>query len=163
MRQIRQSRLTNYDNFPIVAFLSIGFSHHSAILAKAKTMEERKYYIQLCHDQQLSLEGIERRIAENAYAHRGQMPNNFSNTIADYRQAFRAIQMFKDEYLLDYINVEPLGVRDEDLDERVIENENDHWVDLLFFNRILRATVVVDLLCCAQHNNSNIMMVYYGL
>ena len=167
-------QLTNYDNFPIVAFLSIGFSHHSAILAKVKTMEERKYYIQLCHDQQLSVEGIERRIAENAYAHRGQMPNNFSNTIADYRQAFRAIQVFTDEYLLDYINVEPLGVRDEDLDERVIENEivqniknfimtfgkgftfsgyqvhydklgHDHWVDLLFFNRILRATVVVEL------------------
>ena len=39
--EIRQLQLTNYDNFPIVAFLSIGFSHHSAILAKAKTMEER--------------------------------------------------------------------------------------------------------------------------
>ena len=82
--------------------------------------------------------------------------------------------MFKDEYLLDYINVEPLGLRDEDIDERVIENEivhniknfimtfgkgftfsgcqvhydklgHDHWVDLLFFNRILRSTVVVEL------------------
>ena len=50
---IRQLQLTNYDNFPIVAFLSIGFSHHSTILAKAKTTEERKYYIQLCYDQQL--------------------------------------------------------------------------------------------------------------
>ena len=31
--------------------------------------------------------------------------------------------MFKDEYLLDYINVEQLGERDEDIDERVIEKE----------------------------------------
>ena len=36
--EIRQLQLTNFDNFPIVAFLSIGFSHHSAILAKVKTM-----------------------------------------------------------------------------------------------------------------------------
>ena len=159
---------------PVAAFFSIGFSHHTLILSKVKSTEERNYYIQLCADMQLSYDALERKIAENAYAHRGQMPNNFSKTIADYRQAFRAIQMFKDEYLLDYINVEPLGVRDEDLDERVIENEivqniknfimtfgkgftfsgsqvhydklgHDHWVDLLFFNRILRATVVVEL------------------
>ena len=161
-------------NVPIAAFFSIGFTHHIAILSRVKNKEERYFYIQLCYDMSLSVDALERKIAENAYAHRGQMPNNFSKTIADYRQAFRAIQMFKDEYLLDYINVEPLGVRDEDLDERVIENEivqniknfimtfgkgftfsgsqvhydklgHDHWVDLLFFNRILRATVVVEL------------------
>lgn len=95
-------------------------------------------------------------------------------TIPDYKRAFQAIQMFKDEYLLDYINVEQLGERDEDIDERVIENEivhnvknfimtfgrgfsymgnqvhydklgHDHWVDLLFFNRILKSLVVIEL------------------
>ena len=92
----------------------------------------------------------------------------------DYKQAFRAIQMFKDEYLLDFINVEELGIRDEDVDERVIENSivhnvknfimtfgkgfafignqvhldklgHDHWVDLLFYNRDLERTVVFEL------------------
>ena len=56
------------------------------------------------------------------------MPNNFGTTIPDYKQAFQAIQMFKNEYLLDYINVEQLGERDEDIDERVIENEIVHNV-----------------------------------
>ena len=169
-----QVMLLPITNVPVAAFFSIGFTHHIAILSRVKTKEERYYYIQLAADLQLTVDALERKIAENAYAHRGQMPNNFSKTIADYKQAFRAIQMFKDEYLLDYINVEPLGVRDEDLDERVIENEivqniknfimtfgkgftfsgsqvhydklgHDHWVDLLFFNRILRATVVVEL------------------
>lgn len=159
---------------PVAAFFSIGFTHHITILSKVKTQEERYYYIQLCHNMSLTVDELERRIAENAYAHRGQMPNNFNHAIADYKQAFRAIQMFKDEYLLDYINVEQLGIRDEDLDETVIENEivhnvknfimtfgkgfaflgsqvhfdklgHDHWVDLLFFNRILRSTVVVEL------------------
>ena len=80
------------------------------------------------------------------------MPNNFTVTIPEYKQAFKAIQMFKDEYLLDYLNVEQLGMRDEDIDEKVIENQvhfdklgHDHWVDLLFFNRVLRSLVVVEL------------------
>lgn len=44
----------------------------------------------------------------------------------NYKQAFQAIQMFKDSYLLDYLNTEQLGQREEDIDERVIENEIVH-------------------------------------
>ena len=161
-------------DIPIVAFFSIGFSHHTLILSKTKTLEERRYYIQLCSDLQLSYGALERKIAEDAYHNQGNMPNNFEMTIPDYKRAFQAIQMFKDEYLLDYINVEQLGERDEDIDERVIENEivhnvknfimtfgrgfsymgnqvhydklgHDHWVDLLFFNRILKSLVVIEL------------------
>lgn len=160
---------------PIIAFFSIGFTHHIAILSRTKTPEERIFYIQLCYDQKLSVEEIRKKIdEEDAFHNQGRMPNNFSATIPEHKQAFRAIQMFKDEYLLDYINVEQLGAREEDIDERVIENEivhnirnfimtfgkgftysgnqvhfdklgHDHWVDLLFFNRILRSTVVVEL------------------
>lgn len=165
---------TVFSNIPIAAFFSIGFSHHVMILSKTKTMEERKFYIQLCSDLQLSYEALGHRIAEDAYHNQGKMPNNFVNTIPDYKQAFQAIQMFKDSYLLDFINTEQLGQREEDIDERVIENEivhnmrnfimtfgkgfayigcqvhfdklgHDHWVDLLFFNRILRSLVVVEL------------------
>lgn len=171
------------EDIPVVAFFSIGFSHHILILSKVKSMGERKFYIQLCADLSLSVDALERKISEDTYHNQGKMPNNFGVTIPDYKRAFQAIQMFKDEYLLDYINVEQLGERDEDIDERVVENEivhniknfimtfgrgfsylgnqvhydklgHDHWVDLLFFNRVLRSLVVIDLLCCAQHNNS---------
>ncbi|MBQ6306232.1 MAG: DUF1016 family protein [Bacteroidales bacterium] len=171
---IRQLQLTNYDNFPISAFFGIGFTHHCAILSGVKTLQERLFYIQLCFNQSLTVEGIQQRISEDTYHNQGKMTNNFANTMPDYKQAFRAIQMFKDSYLLDYINTEQLGQREEDIDERVIENEivhnirnfimtfgkgfsfigsqvhfdklgHDHWVDLLFFNRILRSLVVVEL------------------
>lgn len=171
------------EDIPVVAFFSIGFSHHILILSKVKSMGERKFYIQLCADLSLSVDALERKIAEDAYHNQGKMPNNFGVTIPDYKRAFQAIQMFKDEYLLDYINVEQLGERDEDIDEHVVENEivhniknfimtfgrgfsylgnqvhydklgHDHWVDLLFFNRVLRSLVVIDLLCCAQHKTS---------
>ncbi len=162
------------EDIPVVAFFSIGFSHHILILSKVKSMGERKFYIQLCADLSLSVDALERKISEDTYHNRGKMPNNFDVTIPDYKRAFQAIQMFKDEYLLDYINVEQLGERDEDIDERVIENEivhniknfimtfgrgfsylgnqvhydklgHDHWVDLLFFNRVLRSLVVIEL------------------
>lgn len=162
------------DCFPLVAFLSIGFTHHCKILTKVKDVEERKFYIQLCADLSLSVDALDRKIIEDAFHNQGKMPNNFGMTIPDYKRAFQAIQMFKDEYLLDFINVEQLGERDEDIDERVIENEivhniknfimtfgkgfsymgnqvhfdklgHDHWVDLLFFNRILKSIVVVEL------------------
>ena len=124
----RQLQLANFSGVPWVAFLSIGFTHHCTILTKVKDIEERKFYIQLCADFSLSVDALERKIAEDAFHNQGKMPNNFGTTIPDYKQAFQAIQMFKNEYLLDYINVEQLGERDEDIDERVIENEIVHNV-----------------------------------
>lgn len=112
-------------DIPFVAFFSIGFSHHTLILSKTKTLEERRYYIQLCSDLQLSYDALERIIAEDAYHNQGNMPNNFGMTIPDYKRAFQAIQMFKDEYLLDYINVEQLAAYLRVLDdEERIEGEN---------------------------------------
>ena len=43
--EIRQLQLANLPNFPLREFLSISFTHHIAILAKAKTYEERVFYI----------------------------------------------------------------------------------------------------------------------
>lgn len=53
---------------PIAAFFSIGFSHHTLILSKVKTAEERNFYIQLCANMKLSYDELERQIAENAQA-----------------------------------------------------------------------------------------------
>ena len=164
----------NLLDIPIAAFFSIGFTHHIAILSGSSTMEERSFYIHLCHEEKLSVSELQKRIAEDAFHNQGKMPNNFNAAIPDNKQAFKAIQLFKDEYLLDFINVEQLGQREEDIDERVIENEivhnirnfimtfgkgfayignqvhydklgHDNWIDLLFFNRILRSLVVVEL------------------
>ena len=171
---IRQLRLTNLSNFPIVPFLSISFTHHITILTKAKEWDERLFYIQYACDRKLNADELEATIKKDLYHHQGEMPNNFLSTIPDYKQAYRAIQMFKDEYMLDFINVEELGMRDEDIDEKVIEQGivhniknfimtfgkgftfngsqvhydklgHDHWIDLLFYNRDLRRLVVFEL------------------
>ena len=171
---IHQLRLMNLDNFPAVSFLSISFTHHMVIITHAKEWDERLFYIQYAFDRKLSIEELEKALKKDLYHHQGQIPNNFLVTIPEYKHAYRAIQMFKDEYLLDFINVEELGMRDEDIDERVIEQSivhnvknfimtfgkgftfngsqvhydkfgHDHWIDLLFYNRDLRRLVVFEL------------------
>ena len=171
---IHQLRLMNLDNFPAVSFLSISFTHHMVIITHAKEWDERLFYIQYAFDRKLSIEELEKVLKKDMYHHQGQIPNNFLVTIPEYKHAYRAIQMFKDEYLLDFINVEELGMRDEDIDERVIEQSivhnvknfimtfgkgftfngsqvhydkfgHDHWIDLLFYNRDLRRLVVFEL------------------
>lgn len=161
-------------DFPIAAFMSIGFSHHYAIVSKVKDIEQRKFYIQFAADYKVKVEDLEELIKSDLYHHQGDLPNNFRRTIPDQLQAYRAITMFKDEYLLDYINTEELFVRDKDHDEKVIEQgiinnvKNfimtfgkdftfvgnqyhlekfgvEQFPDLLFFNRELACLVVVEL------------------
>lgn len=164
----------NLPDFPVVAFLSISFSHHTAVLAHVKTFEERKFYIQYAADFKVRVDDLVSLMKSGFYNHRGELPNNFNKTIPDKLQAYRAITMFKDEYLLDFINTEELFVRDKDRDERVIEQsivQNvkefimtfgkdftfvgnqyhlekfgvEEFPDLLFFNRELAALVCVEL------------------
>ena len=161
-------------NFPITAFMNIGFTHHYAIISKVKDVEQRKFYIQFAADTKAKVEDLEQIINNDLYSHQGELPNNFKKTIPDQLQAYRAITMFKDEYLLDFINTEELFIRDKDRDERVIEQRIVHNVkefimtfgkdftfvgnqyhlekfgveefpDLLFFNRELAALVCVEL------------------
>lgn len=161
-------------NFPITAFMNIGFTHHYAIITKVKDVEQRKFYIQFAADTKAKVEDLEQIINDDLYSHQGELPNNFKKTIPDQLQAYRAITMFKDEYLLDFINTEELFIRDKDRDERVIEQrivQNvkefimtfgkdftfvgnqyhlekfgvEEFPDLLFFNRELAALVCVEL------------------
>lgn len=173
--EIRQLQLANLPDFPLVEFFSISFTHHIRIIENTKKLDERLFYIRYCHEYKPTTDALSSIIKQQApYHHQGSMPNNFLATIPDYKQAYRAISMFKDEYLLDFVNVEELGMHDEDIDERVIEQSivhnvknfimtfgkgfafignqvhfdklgHDHWIDLLFYNRELRRTVVFEL------------------
>ena len=100
---IRQLQLANLPDFPLKEFLSIGFTHHIRILENTKDMDERLFYIRYCNDYKPTADDLVSVIKrQDLYHHQGQMPNNFLATMPDYKQAYRAIRMFKDEYLLDY-------------------------------------------------------------
>lgn len=97
---------------PAEAFFTIGFTHHRTIISKVKDMNERIFYIRRCAEEKYSREALVKAIGRDDYHHQGQMPNNFLQTLPSSQQALRAISTFKDEYLLDYINVEELDVRE---------------------------------------------------
>ncbi len=162
-------------NFPMEEFLSIGFTHHRIILSKVKDKDARLFYIRRCYDEKFNVESLSKAIMQDDYHHQGSLPNNFLQTLSVSEQAFRAVSTFKDEYLLDYINVEEIGIRDrEDIDEKVVENAivhniknfiltfgkdftfvrnqyhldafgEDQFIDILFFNRALNCLVAVEL------------------
>lgn len=167
--------IPNTLDFPAAEFLAVPFTHHSRILGKAKTIEERYYYIRRCAQEHMSVDAIVRLMNDNAYERQASLPNNFSKNILDAKEARKAVMMFKDEYTLDFLNVEEIGERDsEDIDERVVEQQViqnikkfimtfghdfafignqyhlevygvEHFPDLLFFNRELNAMVCVEL------------------
>jgi predicted nuclease of restriction endonuclease-like (RecB) superfamily len=168
-------QIPNIAEFPIEDFFKVPFTHHSRIVAGAKALEARYYYIHRTAEEHLSVDTLKKLIKQDAYGHREQMPSNFTKTISNAAMMRKAVMMFKDSYMLDFINVEEIGIRDSiDVDERVVEREIvnkvknfimtigrdfafignqqllevygvEHFPDLLFFNRELNAMVVIEL------------------
>ena len=156
-------------------FLSISFTLHVEILNKTSTLEERLFYIHNAATYKWDKYKLRELLKQDLFHHQSEMPNNFLLTMPKRTQALKAMSMFKDEYLMDYINVEELGARDaSDVDERVIEQAivqnvknfimmfgkdftfvgnqyhlekfgKDHFIDLLFYNRELTCLVAVEL------------------
>lgn len=82
-------------------------------------MDARCYYIHRTAEEHLSEERLKVLLDSNAYEYRATIPNNFPRTLSDAEMARKAVMMFKDEYLLDFINVEEIGEREcIDVDER---------------------------------------------
>lgn len=162
------------DEFNWSDFVAIGFSHHIEIITKAKSLDARLFYIHESATRFWSKYTLRDYLKVDLYNHRGKLTNNFTTTMPSTKQALKAINTFKDEYLLDFINVEELDEQNEDLNERVLENsivnnikrfiltfgqdfifvgnqyrlevsEEEMFVDLLFFNRELNSLVAVEL------------------
>ena len=116
--------IPNAEDFPAAEFLLVPFTHHSRILSKTGNLQERYYYIRRCAREHLSVESLVRLMANEAYQNQQSLPNNFPLTMPDAKEARKAVMMFKDEYALDFINVEEIGERDNaDIDERVVEQK----------------------------------------
>lgn len=158
-------------DFDLQCFLSIGFTHHYELLIKTDSLEERLFYIKCCVSEFWNVEKLKYNLKSNLYAKQGKLPNNFKTTISDSVLQQKALLSFKDEYLLDYINIES---SEDEPDERVLESgivnnirkfimslgkdfsfignqyrliveEQEYFIDLLFFNRQLQCLVAIEL------------------
>ena len=155
-------------------FLGISFSHHLEILQKTKDIQEVLFYIHQTVLHKWDKYDLRNRLKEGLYQKQGAAANNFLQTMP-VNDARKAVGMFKDEYLLDYINIDEMEVdKPEDIDEWVIEKAivrnikqfimtfgrdfayignqyhleifgEELFPDLLFLNRELNCMVVVEL------------------
>ena len=155
-------------------FLSVSFSHHIEILHKTKDIHEVLFYIHQTVIHKWDKYDLRDRLKSGQYKLQQSATNNFIQTMPVVN-ARKAIGMFKDEYLLDFINVEEMEVdKPADVDERVVEQAivrnvkqfimtfgrdfayignqyhleiftNEMFPDLLFFNRELNCMVCVEL------------------
>lgn len=164
---IIRSLLTNELEFN---FQKVGFTHHFEILSKTKTIEERIFYISKSASEFWSVTTLKYHLKSNLFRQQGTLPNNFSKAITQNDLRAKALLAFKDEYLLDFINIED----PEEENERLIENEivrnikkfllslgtdfafianqyrfildnTEYFVDLLFYNRKMQCLVAFDL------------------
>ena len=119
--EIRPLSTDEFDKSDIDAFLRIGFTHHALIVEKTKSIDERLYYIKACAHGQWTVETLRAHLRADDYHHIGALPNNFEKTLSPMALATRAVHAFRDEYLLDLINLDNVdAAKDEDIDERVL-------------------------------------------
>ena len=65
---------TSSAEFPLDAFSAISFTHHTEILSKTSTVEERLFYIRECASGHWSKNALRARLKEDLYNHRGALP-----------------------------------------------------------------------------------------
>ena len=152
-------------------FLKVGFSNHREILRNTSTLEERLFYIRRCAAEFWKVETTKYHLKEGLYKKEGTIhQTNFDRTIDEPTFKQRAMQSFKDEYMLDFINVEDPEMLDERvIEQRIIQNVKnfimafgpdftfmgnqyrmevagqEFVIDLLFFSRRLRSIVAFEL------------------
>ncbi len=156
------------ENFADV-FFSVSFTHHYSIASKCKDFDEAFFYLSKVALEFWNYRYLENQITTNLYFQQGTLPNNFEVTLPE-NHLEKAIKTFKDEYLLDFIHIEDPDFDDERLLEneivrnikkfilslgsdfafmgnqyRLIVEEQEYFIDLLFFNRRLQCLVAFEL------------------
>jgi predicted nuclease of restriction endonuclease-like (RecB) superfamily len=167
---IRQPLAAELQDVKMMAFCRVGFTHHCEILRKCKIVDERWYYILRCADEFWGKRTLIAHLKADDYKAYGSLANNFTLTIPDKDSVKLAMRSFRDEYLIDYIDIKD----SDDYDERDVENEivtkitkflmtmgegfsfiknqyrllidgDEFFVDLLFFERNLQCLVAIEL------------------
>lgn len=165
------SLTTNQFDAPTLnAFLTVQFTHHYSIITKTSNIEERLFYIRRVAKEFWSVEKLEYNLREQLYLKEGSLPNNFTATITDEQQRMKAIRAFRKNYRLEFIDIEDPDDWDENRIEneivlnvkkfimalgsdfsfmgnqyRLVVDEKEYFIDLLFFNRRLQSLVAIEL------------------
>ncbi len=168
---IQQLPTAELENEWIELFLKVPFTQHRLIIRGAEVTEERVFYIQKVATEFWSFETLKHQLKSDLYQRQGKLAHNFQSTLSENAFRQKALMAFKDEMLLDFINIEDA---DEEPNDRVLENaivqnikkfimalgtefsfignqhrllieDEEYFIDLLFFNRKIQSLVAIEL------------------
>lgn len=169
--EFRPSAMGEMAETDFAYFCAVPFTHHTMLFEKCKTLDERWYYIRRIATEFWSVTALQAHLKAGDYRRRGKLPNNFAVAIPAPELAVKAARMFADEVFLENINV---GEDEGDVDERLLERgivtnirkfmhslgpdfcfmgeqfrvivqDEEQFVDLLFYNRALKCLIAIEL------------------
>lgn len=152
------------DNFVSLLVTQVCWTNHLLIMSRAKTQEERHFYLQLCVSESYSKRELERQLDSSYYERYMLSSQNLSpepvKKIGKHR--------FLDSYVLDFLNL-PERYSENDFRDAIIQNlkdflleigkdfsfvgqeyrlqvgGHDYYVDLLFYHRGISCLVAFEL------------------
>ena len=154
----------------VSCFVSIGFSQHFSIITKAKDLSARWFYIRKSATEFWGVRRLEQALRDDLYHTFGAMPSNFELTIPNEKQRAVAMQTFKENHVLDFWHVDdPDYVDEHDVEQHIVNNiknfmmslgneftfmgnqyrvivdEKERFIDLLFYHRRMRCMIAIEL------------------
>lgn len=167
---IRPSVTNELESSDFSLFISISFTHHIEIILKTDEVGDRWYYIKQSAINFWTVRHLSTELKNKSHLNEINQSNNFVKSLPE-EISNKAIRAFKDQYLLDFVNIEDA---DEEIDERVLEkeivlnikkflmslgndfsflgnqyrirvSEEEFFIDLLFFHRGLQALIAFEL------------------
>jgi predicted nuclease of restriction endonuclease-like (RecB) superfamily len=171
-----------YDVYPISAKPShqLGWSHYVELLKIDDPLERNFYEKQAILEKWSVPELVRQKKASLFLRLAASRDKDGIMKLSQKGQVVQqAVDLFREPYILDFLKIpEPYHLSENDLENRLLNNlqsfllelgkgfafigrqyritlgNRHHRVDLVFYHRILKCFVLIDLLCCTQHNNS---------
>lgn len=157
------------ENEMLQYFVSVSFSHHFEIISVIKKETDKWYYIKNAALKTWTVNQLRIELRNQSHLQINKIPNNFAGALPP-TLSNKAIHAFKDQYLLDFVNIEDADEMDERvLEQEIVQNikkflmslgndfcflgnqyrllvsEEEYFIDLLFFHRGLQCLVAFEL------------------
>lgn len=164
MKQVYEIYKDNKNLSPLVRVLP--WTHNMIIIHSATTIEENEFYLKTCVQEKWTKRELERQIESGLYER--FMLSKKTKGVVPASKAINKINHFKDEYALDFLGLKDLYL-EKDLQKAIIANlkqfilelgkhftfigeeykinigGEDFKVDLLFYHRVMRCLVAIEL------------------
>jgi len=157
-----------YRNYPILSPLvtELSWTHNLIILFKSRTIEGKEFYLKTCINEKWSKRELERQIDSSLFER--FMLSRKTDKLVPHTKEKNMLMHFKDDYVFDFLGLKE-GFAEKDLRKAIVENLRDFFlefgkhftfvgseyrltvdyedfkIDLLFYHRLLKCLVAVEL------------------